>query len=101
MTQAANINKERASDRTLVLEPIPGQKVLNTTGLVDKRLFSGDGSHQLHAVKHPVFDLWRFRYEKGILPEPLKQNFTSFSQLKRFADAYFGRRGLQIAKVID
>jgi hypothetical protein len=91
--------KERSDDRIIVLEPIEGQHVLSSTGLIDNRLFKGGNT--LHGVREPQSNLWCFKYEVGGLPEPLKQKFTHFRPLLAYAEDYFKRRGLRIVKVID
>lgn len=101
MPLTANTDKERSDDRVLVLEQIPGQATLSTKGLIDNRLFKNSGEHQLHARKHPQYDLWRLEYNHGVLPEELRQHFTSFSQLHKFAETYFKRRGIKVSKVVD
>jgi len=92
-------DKMRADDRVITLELIPGQKPTNSTGLVDTRLFKG--GNRLHAIRNKHNHLWSMRYDSGGLPEPLKQQFTSFNKLIRHVEDYFGRRGLRIASVED
>lgn len=45
--------------------------------------------------------LWYFKYDDGILPEALKQRFTSWSKAKYHAEEYYKKRNVKIAKVID
>lgn len=97
--QSHNTNKERSYDRILVLAPIEGQKVKNSTGMVDPRLFSGE--NKLHGIRNHQTCLWYFKYEMGLLPEPLKTQFTSFGKLLTHAKAYFSKRGLEITEVIE
>jgi len=89
----------RSPDRVLVLEPIEGMSPKKNTGLVDTSLFTG--SNQLHAVMDTSTTLWRFQYEKGVLPEQLKHKFTSFKTLMKHADEYFKKRNIQIKEVKD
>lgn len=93
-----NREKMRSGDRILVLEPVDG-KAKSTTGIVDNRIFKGENA--LHAIQHPENSTWSFKYERGILPTPLKQTFTNFNMLYRFADDYFRKRNIKIVKVID
>lgn len=86
-------------DRILELRPANGKKTLSSTGLVDTRLFTGE--NKLHAIKDPATCFWYLKYESGIVPQPLKQHFTSFGALKKFAEHYFGKRNIVIDKVID
>lgn len=90
--------KERSDDRILVLEPI-GDKVKNTLGIVDNRLFKG--GNNLHALKEINSNLWYLKYDVGGLPEPLKQKYTSFAPLLKLAERYFETRGVRIAEVRD
>lgn len=93
-------NKFKSNDRVLVLKPIDNKAPLNSIGLVDKRLFTGD--NRLRAIKNEQTNLWSFKYDKGILPPALRnENFTSFYKLKSFAEIYFKTRNIQITEVID
>lgn len=91
--------KMRSDDRILILKPIDGTKPMNTIGLTDPRLFSGEAS--LHALRNPVNSLWGLRYTCGVLPQPLQQKFTRFDDLMDFAQNYYGKRNLKIVQVID
>jgi hypothetical protein len=92
-------SKMRSSDRELVLSIIPGKEARGATGLVDTNLFTG--TNKLHAKMDPQSTFWYFQYEKGILPEPLKQKFTSFKILMKHADEYFKKRNIEIKEVKD
>lgn len=92
-------DKERSDDRILVLKQIEGEHVTASTGLVDNRLFQG--GNRVHGIKDPRDNLWFFKYDAGGLPEPLKQKFTSFLALHKFASNYFAKRGLAVVEVID
>lgn len=85
-------------DRVLVLETVDKKKPLSSSGLVDSRLFTGE--NKLHAIKDPQTNLWSFKYEMGGLPAPLKQSFTSWSMLKKFASDYFAKRNVFIKEII-
>jgi len=89
--------KVRSDDRILVLKIIDKKAPLATSGVIDRRLFNGEDN--LHAVMNSMDCLWTFKYNTGMLPEPLKQKFTSFSALKRFADGYFNKRNMMITEV--
>lgn len=93
-------SKMHSNDRALVLKRIDESKSPGTTtGIVDNRLFTNENT--LRAVRDPVNSLWRLRYKTGLLPGPLKQKFTSFSELMRFAEAYFKKRNMKIVEVVD
>lgn len=95
-----NKTKERSSDRILVLRPMEGKRAMKTTGIFDSKLFTGES--RCHATMDPQSCLWTIRYSKsGVMPETLKQQFTSFAELRRFADAYFAKRNAEIVDVLD
>src|SRR5688572_19840250 len=90
-----NRQKMRSGDRIILLEPIGDAKAV--TGMIDNRLFKGENT--LHVVSDPEYSTWTFKYERGILPKPLKQTFTSFGKALKFAEDYFKKRNIRIAKV--
>jgi len=92
-------SKMRSPDRILVLKIIDDKKPLSSKGLVDSRLFTGD--NKLHAVMDQQSALWSFKYDQGIVPAPLKCQFTSFKALKAHADLYFASRNIEIVEVKD
>jgi len=92
-------SRMRSSDRIMELSVIDGQKSLSSTGMVDTKLFTG--KNRLHAVMDPQTTLWSFKYEEGILPQPLKGTFTGFKALRKFAEDYFNKRNIQIKEVKD
>lgn len=92
-------SKMRSPDRELVLSHVEGKDPKGSTGLVDPNLFTG--TNKLHAKMDPQTSFWYFQYEKGILPEPLKQKFTSFKVLKKHAEEYFAKRNIVIKEVKD
>lgn len=91
--------KEKKSDRILVLKPIEGTKAKSSTGLDDPRLFNG--GNNLHGIKDQQTNLWYFKYESGVIPEPLKQRFTSFPLLKKHAEDYYVKRNIAVVEVLD
>jgi len=92
-------NKIRSDDRIIVLKPKEGMDVLNTSGIVDKRLFSGE--NQLHAIKDPETCFWSLRYDAGTLSEPLKGSWNSFNKLINHVTDYFSRRNIEVIEVKD
>lgn len=90
-------DKMHSDDRILVLQVMEGKSSKTNTGLIDNSLFTG--GNQLHAYLDTAC-LWKLKYEKGILPEPLKQRFTSFSQLFNFCVEYFKKRNIEIKEVV-
>lgn len=91
--------KMRNTDRVIVLEKMEGKDTLNTQGLVDNRLFTGD--NRLHAIMDPQNSQWSLRYDSGILPKSLAGKWTSFSKLKEFLTGYFYKRNINIKEIID
>src|SRR5258705_8640485 len=62
MDLSSGINEKNWSDdRILTLKIVDDKAPLNSTGLVDKRLFSGE--NKLHAIADKQTGLWFFRYE--------------------------------------
>lgn len=92
-------DKMRSDDRILVVQQIEGVKPLSSTGLVDTRLFKG--GNKLHARKSINSSLWYLEYEQGGLPEPLRQQWTSWTKMMAFVRDYFNKRGLDIVRVED
>ena len=91
-------SRMRSPDRVLELEHVTTTTNKNT-GLVDTSLFTG--TNKLHAKMDPETTFWYFQYERGILPEPLKQKFTSFKVLLKHAEEYFKKRNINIKQVKD
>lgn len=91
--------KNKSNERQIVLEKIEGKKTLSSSGIVDTSLLNG--TNGLHAVVDTQTMLWGLKQSSGILPPPLKQQFTSFTQLMRFVKEYYLRRNINVAKVID
>lgn len=91
----------RSTDRVFMLELIDGKAPVSSTGLVDKRLFSkGEDANRLRCVMEPS-GMWRLKYDKGALPQPLQGMYTGFKQAVDHARTYFGTRNLRIVEIID
>jgi len=88
-----------SNDRVLSLVPIEGKSSVATNGLVDPRLFTGE--NKLHIVRDPMNSMWFFKYEMGMLPEPLKQRFTTFDRAIKHATEYFKKRNIEIKEIIE
>lgn len=90
--------KPHGADRVLTLSQIDGTKPLSSTGLVDKRLFTGE--NKLHAIMSPSNLLWTLKYEQGAVPPPLRdKSWTSFPLLMNDTRAYFKSRNIDIIQV--
>lgn len=87
----------RGSDRIISLRQMKDKPPLDTAGMIDKRLFSGE--NKLHAIKDPIYDLWHLRFEQGTIPEELRQSFTNFTILMKHAKAYYNKRNVEIFEV--
>lgn len=92
-------DKNRKDDIILELKPKEGKNPLNSGGVVDKRLFNGE--NKLHVFRDPVVGLWRLKMDSGNLPAPLQQHFTKYELAKYAAETYYGKRNVEISKVID
>ena len=99
MTQEQNSDKQRNTDRIIKLKVIDGTKPINTKGMVDSRLFTGENN--LHAIMNENDGLWAIKYDSGILPNHLKQRFTSFRLLYKHVENYFQGRNVEISEVKD
>ena len=93
--------KMRGNERAFVLELIDDKAPISSTGLVDKRLFTGD--NKIRAIRDEgSTNLWYFKYDKGDLPGVLKGvQFTKFDQAQKFLEKYFNTRNIKIKEVID
>lgn len=87
----------KKDDRILLLKVVDNKKPLSSIGNVDPQLFSGE--NKLHAVQNS--GLWSLRYEKGAVPMALKQQFTGFNTLLKYAQQYFKTRNVEIKEVLD
>lgn len=87
---------QNSDDRLIKISPMEGFNPESEAGLVDKRLFQGD--NKLHATIDPQTSLWSLKYEKGGLPEPLKQKFTSYKKLMETVKHYFNKRKLKVTE---
>lgn len=98
MVSSLNTNQLLSTDRVFKLGVIDGQKPKNTLGLTDPRLFTGE--NELHAIQDEQTCLWSLKYTAGVIPPPLRQQFTSFKMCKKFVEDYFRGRNVEIKEVI-
>lgn len=89
-------SKMRSPDRILVLNKVDPKQ---GTGMIDPEAFGGN--NPLHAKMDPQTTFWYLQYERGVLPEPLKQRYTSFKTLLKYAGEYFEKRNISIKEVKD
>jgi hypothetical protein len=95
----ANPDKMNSSVRIFELKPVSGGSATKDTGLIDKKLFTGE--NKLKAEMDPQTTLWVMSYENGVVPAALKQRFTSFSKLRAFAESYFKKRNVEITEILN
>lgn len=90
--------KNHAPVRELVLKPGEGKPIPGTMGMIDPGMWKGTNS--LKAIQDET-SLWGFKFDKGILPEPLKQRFTTVTKAVAFAKTYFAKRNIDLIEVKD
>jgi len=95
MIETNNRNRERE----LVLKPIDGKAPKDATGMINPKLFTGEV--KLFAVIDPETMLWSLKYTSGVLPQPLRERWTSMTTLLQQVKEYFKTRNIEIVKVID
>jgi len=95
----ADAKTNRLDTRTLVLVRIDDKAPISSTGLIDNRLFTGES--KLYAIKDPQTSMWNFKYDNGALPVELRQRFTGFQRLYKYAENYFAKRNVRIKEVLD
>ncbi|SRR6266849_10115952 len=109
MAFAYSVMKERNVDnvspnRILKLIPLDGGAVISVKrNTFNLNAFKGDKN--LHAIQDA--GLWRLEYRSadgsgaGALPEPLKQQWTSFNQLMKFLVPYFESRNVKVEEITN
>ena len=90
-------DKNHSPMRELVLKPFEG-KLVKGNNLVDPGIWKGTNS--LKIIQDET-SLWGFKFDKGVLPDPLKQRFTSVTKAIRFATDYFAKRNIELTEVKD
>lgn len=91
-------SKNYSPDRVLVLKAKEGMSPKSSSGLIDKRLFTGENN--IHAVMDPEYGHWYVKYDAGTVPTPLQQRWTSFSKLYEFVKGYYSQRNIEIKEVL-
>lgn len=100
--QSGNVDyKMRKTDIILILRPIDN-KALNSIGLLDKTLFKdGAEGNKLHAIMDTQTCLWYLKYERGLIPPALRQQWTSYHKLLDFVKTYMKSRNIEIVEIRD
>ena len=91
--------KERKDNIEVILRPMDDKKPKNASSFIDPDIFTG--KNKLHIVRSSRNLNWRFKYERGELPDALKQYFTTFTDAIQYAKNYFGKRNIKIVDIID
>lgn len=100
MDLASSPSNLRSDDRIIMVKPIAGKDSLDSKGLTDKRLWTGE--NKVHGIRDPYTGLWYIRYELGAPPPAVRdQNFTSFKSLLEYVKEYFSKRNIEVTEVID
>lgn len=95
-----NVNeRNRKTDIVIVLRPKEGKTAKNALMEVDNRLFTG--KNNLHAIMDIQTCLWSLKFDSGLLPPLLRQQYTSFTKLLIDVKNYYSRRDVVVAEIID
>jgi len=82
-------------DRPIIVEPIEGKTIKNSSGIDDPRLFKG--GNRLRIVRDGATCLWSYKYDIGGVPPALKDlKFTNFAKAFEHAKTYYAKRNLNI-----
>lgn len=95
--EARRKEKMKSDDRVIMLRPMEGKQTISSTGLVDKRLFTGE--NKLHACWESRTGMWHLHYEIGALPPALKGAWTLFSELETHVRSYFKSRNIEVVEI--
>lgn len=96
----SNMSNLSSPDRVIKLEVIDDKLPKTSTGMVDTSLFTG--GNNLHARIDPQTMMWTVHYEKGAVPNSLKeQKWTSFARLYKDLELYFKDRNIKITEVVQ
>lgn len=82
-------------DNIVVLERIDPKSDL---GLLDPQVFKGGNA--LHVTLEPLTSLWRFKMERGLVPAPLRDKYTSRNEAIKQATQYFATKSVRIKEII-
>lgn len=93
------VSQNKTTDRTIVLKAMEGKSPLDGSLNMDHRLITG--GNELHAIMNTQNCMWNLKYKHGVLPQQFQQTFTSFSRLLKFVKEYYGKRNIEVDKVID
>jgi hypothetical protein len=98
MSNAAE-KKMIKDDIIIVLKVSDTTKPRSVSGMVDYRLFKG--GNNLHIVMDPETCLWSLKFDSGIVPPEIKQQYTSYKKALQAVANYYAKRGVEIKEVQD
>lgn len=84
----------RTNIRPLRLKLIDGKAPKSSTGVTDTGLLTGE--NKMNAIFDEQTGLWRLKQVNGFLPPLLKQSFTSFNGLMKYAKTYYKNRNIDL-----
>lgn len=67
--------------------------------LSNERVFSV-GKNKLRVKKADPYGFWSCSYEKGVTPEELSGNYTSFEEARKAIENYFTKNGKEFTEVV-
>lgn len=65
-------------------------------GLIGREVFNGN--NKLHIIFKEEYGLWAFKMDHGVLPETLRQQFTSFIAAMKHAKTYFNAKNIDVVE---
>lgn len=97
-----DLSPQGLNEKIIKLEQIPGKTAKDSTGVIDRSLFKDDETaNKLIAFQNPQTTLWTLRYERGALPEKLKNlQWTSIKNLMQDVTMYFAKRNIKVAGIV-
>ena len=86
--------KMLGNDRILKLKQRNPGSTKASAGLIGTEVLKGNNN--LHAKYDEAIQLWHLKMEHGEIPQPLRQRFTSFSQLFKVVQTYFDHKDIDV-----
>lgn len=93
---------QNTNNKIIVLEKIPGEThVKSEKGEKLYQYFLTDVP--LHAIQDEATSLWTMRYNPPAKLPPALQGlqFTTFTMLRKYAEAYFHKRNIRIKDIVE
>lgn len=92
----ALMTTQNGNDRKLKLSKMEGKSTLTNSGTVDNTLLTGGNT--LRIIRDEQTSLWHFKFDRGELPQPLKDQWTTFQKAFDHARMYYARRNIEVTK---